>query len=224
MTRRYLTYGASLLTTACVLGLAAPAQADFVLDTTNTSTETDSNNDFDSQLSNLGYVGLRIGGDADVLTFDEDAKLEFEFHATEAGFDNTFDAGGNGPSSTAVSDFNDWDDPGKVFGTQQVQAGDTLPWQFTTDDSDGTKASLGSDGFGIFTDGNGNLVSKNEVFLGYDDGGGSEDDNHDDMIVSVNEVPAPATFALIGGGLVLVGVSVRLRGARPTTATAEATQ
>jgi hypothetical protein len=83
-------------------------------------------------------------------------------------------------------------------------------------------AAIGEDGFGIFgtSDSTPNFFANpnGRLYFGYDDNGANEDDNHDDMIVSMEflllssaeTVPEPATLAIWGLGLGIAGL-VRLR-------------
>jgi hypothetical protein len=200
--------------------MATPAHADFVLDTEGTSsitpipgTNQPGDNKYKDDLENLGYDGLVIGGDEQTLTVDADASLAFEFHAIEADYTNGFEIGGTEALSKSTDD-TAWMNPGDQFATRTVDAGDPLDWGFTSDQ--GTDADLGSRGFGIFTQGttglpdDGDVPLGQEVFLGFDDAGAGFDDNHDDLVVSVEEVPIPGTLALIAAGVTLVATSVRV--------------
>lgn len=214
---------------AIFFALVTPAHADFVLDTEGMSSISPipgqgepGDNKYKDELENLGYDGLVIEGDEQTLTVDADAKLAFEFHAIEADYTNGFEIGGTEVLSKSADD-TVWMNPGDQFTTRTVDAGDTLDWGFTSDQ--GTDADLGSPGFGIFTQGTtgltdeGNVPLGQEVFLGFDDAGASFDDNHDDLVVSVEEVPIPGTLALIAAGVTLVATSARVgTGAGPASA------
>jgi hypothetical protein len=214
---------------AALFALATPAHADFVLDTEGTTSispipgpNEPGDNKYKNDLENLGYDGLVIGGDAQTLQVDADAKLTFEFHAIEARYTNGFEIGRTEVLSKTADD-TAWMNPGDQFTTRTVDAGSPLDWGFTSDS--GNDADLGGPGFGIFTQGtaglpdDGDVPLGQEVFLGFDDAGAGLDDNHDDLVVSVKEVPIPGTLALIAAGVTLVATSVRVgTGAGPASA------
>jgi hypothetical protein len=154
----------------------------------------------------------------------EAGTLTFYAHASESGFTNTFSMGlsPNNVTKTETSDINPWVDSPISFGSIFVPAATTfsaLNAIFTTTDSGGINAPMMHQGFGIFaktgwTDG----TLTNQLYFGYDDNGAGPDDNHDDLIIRVDFVPATTggpppgvpepISALVWGALAFVGMLV----------------
>ena len=131
---------------------------------------------------------------ADVIA-TEAGTLRFFAHASESGFTNTFhinDTLGNPYSYTEVGAVTGWDDPLVPFAEFDVPLNTTfssLLARFTTNgtppaSTPGVDANIGEIGFGIFVASNGDY-DPFHLYFAYDDNGAGPDDNHDDLIVSV---------------------------------------
>jgi len=68
--------------------------------------------------------------------------------------------------------------------------------------------SLGDnfEGFALFQQ-----TAGSSYYLGVEDGGASGDRDFNDMVIHLSSVPEPASMALFGGGLVLMGAFIRRR-------------
>jgi hypothetical protein len=154
-------------------------------------------NDFSSDLFALSLAKIVVGD----IQLNLPGHLYFFAHASESGFTNTFKAGNSGEVSYTepANDLQPWHDYDVPIGQiLNVPAGtllSSLNAIFTTTGSGGMPAAILSGGFGIFTEVNQNGSIKtgpyDEVFFGYDDNGAGPDDNHDDLIISVQFRPLP---------------------------------
>jgi hypothetical protein len=147
------------------------------------------------------------------LKVDGPTTLQFNFVGFEAGWDNEFLIDG----ATA---FDNDDHPGtyKSFGlagpsvSYSAASAGWVPFSFNTGQAG--SVSNGSN----FDDNPTNSNSSEEpnffvakqtaafgegLFLALDDTGGSDDDNHDDMVIRVQEVPGPSGLGLMALGLLL---------------------
>jgi hypothetical protein len=202
-----------------------------------------SDNNFHDQLAApaFGLTDIVFGGLS--ISLNEDAIATFTFQGKEAGFTNTFtfnDAFGSFSVTQSGDVFDDTPPFGDGSGTispNDEQVGfdpDTPvettmnhltlgPEDFSFTSAGGQNANFGQQGFGIFvpsgilaTPTSAPYVTDTLVF-GFDDNGNSEDNNHDDLIVSLSvraspeRIPVPASLALLGGGLMGLGVIGRMR-------------
>jgi hypothetical protein len=177
----------------------------------------------------IGNLNPLYGGAAQVrsatLSTDQAGTLFFSFHASESGYINTFSF--TKPDATVVSytenpDMN-WNAAGVSFGsvTGTVAELNSVLASLKFTSNHGLNAGIGQQGFGIYGTGGQVVASTDSLgryYFGYDDNGAGPDDNHDDMIVSMEfvpssggpNVPEPATLSIWGLGLGIAGL-VRLR-------------
>lgn len=174
-----------------------------------------------------GVTSYNIGGN---VSSTEAANITYTFLGAEAGYYNTFNAGGNTLGNNGVSAV------GNSFTLYNVLAG-LLDFNFTTNGSwkspaPGADAGTVVNGANV-TDLFGNVHSFATLFnytykgtfydaiLVFDDTGPGrlidgtytlvDDDNHDDLVIGLNivAVPAPAAILLMGLGLIGLGASRR---------------
>lgn len=195
-----------MLIGAAALAAAAPATANlFVIGTGTDISPVAGNNDFKSDLEALGLTILRTGG---TLGLSSKANIRVDYFGSESGFTDTFTLG-----SLVFSENNkSWGE--QLLGTVSNVAGGPLAAKFTSD-GHGSTHTPGVENFGIFlpTGTTGHYAS-NVIWIGYDDQINNADDNHDDFIIrlTATAVPEPATWAMMIGGLGLIGAAARRRG------------
>lgn len=165
----------------------------------------------------FGNVGSASGVFGAGVVHDGTTGLRYDFLGFEAAFANTFQTpGGSTVFSTETVDTG----PANI----EIAASLGAPLQsFFTGGTNGLLnfSFLVNGGAGVANGSNpidvgiNFFVSHfdgNSLILWLDDGGAGPDDNHDDMVVRISQVPEPVTLGLLGTGL--LGLSLFVRGRR----------
>lgn len=221
----------SMAAAAAVMATAMPVAAVTFNVTAPGTTAIPNNNNFKSQLTALVPSLTRFAATGATISLSGAATVKFEYLGSESGFKNAFSvSGGTGFSYQEMSTGLDpWNAAGTPIGTvQSYAAGAITNWFFGSPGrSTPGPFGIGTEQFGIFLPAGQGSYSSNVLYLGFDDEPGSDDDNHDDMIIRVTAedfggqgtVPEPASWAMLIAGFGLVGaVSRRRRGAASTAA------
>jgi hypothetical protein len=203
------------------LALAAPAAAVQFTVNFGSKTTIPGNNNYRTQLGLAGlgaYVG--VGGR---ISLTGPAEVTFEFMGAESGYKNSFIVSGAGGFTFQElgTGLTPWG--AQAIGTPQLYAaaGPITNWSFRSDrGSNQGPFGTNTEQFGIFvpTSATGSY-SSNVLYLGFDDEPGSDDDNHDDLVIRVTAtalgtpggVPEPASWAMLIAGFGLVGAAQRRR-------------
>jgi hypothetical protein len=180
-----------------------------------------------------GWYGGALGVD---LEGDASAEITFDFIGFEAGFVNSFEIGDGGTpefdtsgGSTPAPDGNGgrfaFGNPLETALLSGVLDG-LLNFEFSIDSGATTLENgvgentntAGTPNFFISFDFNTANVDEGGVaWLFLDDAGAGPDDNHDDLVVRATirgepqEMPEPATLAMVGLGLAGIGIAGRRR-------------
>ncbi len=202
------------LVCACTITLSAatPGHASFVLSGGATQNLPVAGNDFNADLTGLGFDTIASGAQ---LRVSQNGFVDFSYVGAESGYTNTFTSGSN-----AATEHNEaFNFAGYSGFTISVSAGDIVNFNFTSGNANALSPvdnlnGSNLQGLGIYFD-NSESGSLLQLVLGYDDQIFNDDDDFDDMLVRADfrPVPLPAAVYLFGTGLLaLIGVARKRRG------------
>lgn len=162
------------------------------------------------------------------LSVDGKTKLRFTFAGKEAGFNNQFFIDGELIFENATAMVGDSVEIMFGSGSADGTADFAIPFRFKADEGDEGTVMNGENpddsndmaGVNFFVTNDDATTLSNEftdnmsltgTFLALDDFGSGDDDNHDDMVIRVQEIPTPSTLAFLATALIGLGVLGRRR-------------
>jgi hypothetical protein len=197
-----------------------PASAAFVVDGGTTQGLPVAGNDFNSQLTMLGFSQMTSGGQ---LRVNRDGFIDFHLVGAESSYINSFSSG----TETLTENNQGFSSDGYGGFTITVSANDIVDFRFDSNSSGALKpvdnaAAVNLQRLGIFF-GPSQGGEPGQVFLGYDDQLYSADHDFDDMLIRADfrlrddhngsaVVPLPGAFWLFGAGLAALGGFARRQG------------
>jgi hypothetical protein len=191
------------------------------------TTAIPANNNFQSFLAALGLTRYAAGAGTSI-SLDANSIITFYFLGSESGFNDTFQTTNALPnlltteSSSIENHFAP--NPSVLIGSDTFAAGSLANQLLFTNNggANGTSATVGQSGFGLFL--GPNTISgstTNTFYFGYDDQAYNPDGDYDDFIVKAvvtSAVPEPATWAMMLLGFGAIGFSMRRRKMLPKLA------
>jgi hypothetical protein len=154
----------------------------------------------DAILGGLGPVAGLPAVDGGQVLLNGNAPLRFTFHGREAAFNNVFEFDGSVLFQNSSVGRNTFSLPGFAsFTTAGDVTGGIVEFLFRINNG-GTTVENGSNS-GSSPNFIATQVNSRLVVLWLDDFGANPEDNHDDMVVSIEAIPLPASALLLLGGL-----------------------
>jgi len=209
-----------LAATAAAAFAVAPANAATFLVSGGTNQAVPTNNNFKTQLANLGLTAELVGAQ---VQLSGSTTIKFEFLGSESWYGDSFLFDGTTiyaeNSNGIIDNFNAPVSLGNYWNATVAFLGSFTSDGIAFGGAVPANGNGGSGGFAVFVaDGNTTSLNTDVIYFGYDDvpfmkGDTLSDDNHDDIIIraTIVPVPEPTTWALMVAGIAAVGVSMRRR-------------